>query len=160
MEAGAVNEAQDRLVDIYNKAKAKAGRADARRPHEGEPPSADASAAPPPSATLRAPSSPSPCRRGSGTCCFFVVPVGWSSSATASATSRRSTRAELDRLDHLSLENYRDALVRHVLHDVFRQHAADLVIGTALCLLIGFPFAYCLAVKVPAEVAGAAARRW
>ncbi len=25
MDAGAVNEAQDRLVDIYNKAKAKAG---------------------------------------------------------------------------------------------------------------------------------------
>ncbi len=55
--------------------------------------------------------------------------------------------------DHLSLQNYRDAL-SDTFFKTFQNTFRVAVIGTGLCLLIGFPVAYFIAVKVPRQVAG------
>ncbi len=55
--------------------------------------------------------------------------------------------------DHLSLQNYRDAL-SDTFFRTFQNTLRVAVIGTALCLFIGFPVAYFIAVKVPAKWRG------
>ncbi len=55
--------------------------------------------------------------------------------------------------DHLSLQNYRDAL-SDTFFKTFQNTFRVAVVGTALCLLIGFPVAYFIAVKVPAKWRG------
>ena len=102
------------------------------------------------------PSSPSPCPSWVWYLGFFVVPlmviVVYSFGYKPPVNTGRGPIG----YDHLSLENYRDALSDDVLQDVpdtFR----IAIIGTALCLVIGLPVAYWLAVKVPATMAGPAA---
>jgi spermidine/putrescine transport system permease protein len=55
--------------------------------------------------------------------------------------------------DHLSLQNYRDAL-SDTFFKTFQNTFRVAVIGTGLCLLIGFPVAYFIAVKLPAKWRG------
>ncbi len=55
--------------------------------------------------------------------------------------------------DHLSLQNYRDAL-SDTFFRTFQNTFRVAVIGTGLCLLIGLPVAYFIAVKVPAKWRG------
>ena len=51
-------------------------------------------------------------------------------------------------LDRLSFDNYRNALSGD-LFEVFTRTLRISLLGTALCLVIAFPLAYWLAVKVP-----------
>ena len=59
--------------------------------------------------------------------------------------------------DKLSFDTYHQAFSSTFLH-VFSQTLQISIIGTTLCFLIGFPFAYWLATRVSAAVAGRAAR--
>jgi spermidine/putrescine transport system permease protein len=75
---------------------------------------------------------------------FFIVPVAF---IVAYSFGVRSG-GEVD-LGTPTLDNYREVLdTSGPLYDTFRQTLSVAVIGTVLCLLIGFPFAYWMAVKV------------
>jgi len=84
---------------------------------------------------------------------FFIVPtmviVWYSFGYKPPVNSGRGAIAT----DHLSLQNYRDAL-SDTFFKTFQNTFRVAVIGTALCLLIGFPVAYFIAVKVPARWRG------
>ncbi|HTN79584.1 MAG TPA: ABC transporter permease [Acidimicrobiales bacterium] len=78
---------------------------------------------------------------------FFLVPtmviVWYSFGYKPPVNSGRGAIAT----DKLSLQNYRDAL-SDTFFKTFQNTFRVAVIGTALCLLIGFPVAYFIAVKV------------
>ena len=84
---------------------------------------------------------------------FFVVPVmvivWYSFGYKPPVNAGRGPIAT----DHLSLQNYRDAL-SDTFFKTFQNTFSVAIIGTALCLLIGFPVAYFIAVKVPAKWRG------
>ena len=88
-------------------------------------------------------SSPSRCRRGSGTWASSSS-RSCSSSATASATSQGSA-GDVD-TGPPTLDNYGDALSA-TFFQVLRPTLRIAIIGTVLCLLIGFPLAYFIAVR-------------
>lgn len=81
---------------------------------------------------------------------FFLVPVLWivyySFGYKPDIFSPIAT-------DKLSLDRYKEGLSSAFLH-VFSQTLQISIIGTLLCLLIGFPFAYWLATRVSARWRG------
>ena len=85
---------------------------------------------------------------------FFVVPLAFIVVYSFGYKPPINSGSSIG-LDRLSLDNYRKALERRPLSRRVRAaRCASRVIGTALCLLIAFPFAYWLAVKVPAQWRG------
>jgi spermidine/putrescine transport system permease protein len=76
---------------------------------------------------------------------FFVAPVGlvlWYSLGRKPGTFQTHSN------DVLTLDRYRESL-SSTFFTTFTNTVQISVIGTALCLLIGFPFAYWLAMRVP-----------
>jgi spermidine/putrescine transport system permease protein len=77
---------------------------------------------------------------------FFVVPL-IVVLINSFGTKVQGTAGDVD-LSPLTLERYREAF-NATFFDVMKQTLRTSIIGTLLCLLIGFPVAYFLAVKVP-----------
>lgn len=89
---------------------------------------------------------------------FFLVPVGfiavYSLGRKPGLLELRPGQINTIALDQWpSLARYQEVLDGPVL-DTFRNTFTIAVIGTLACLLIGFPFAYWLAVKVPERFRG------
>jgi spermidine/putrescine transport system permease protein len=59
-------------------------------------------------------------------------------------------------LDRLSLDNYREVIGDETFATIFRSTLRISVIGTLLCLLVGFPLAYFLATRVSDRLRGVA----
>lgn len=78
---------------------------------------------------------------------FFVVPLAFIVVYSFGYKPPINSGSSIG-LDRLSLDNYRNALEGD-LFEVFVRTLRISIIGTALCLLIAFPFAYWLSVKVP-----------
>jgi spermidine/putrescine transport system permease protein len=79
---------------------------------------------------------------------FFVVPLAFIIVYSFGYKPPVNTSSSSIGLDRLSLDNYRNAL-EGSLFDVFTRTLRISILGTALCLIIAFPMAYFLAVKVP-----------
>ena len=77
---------------------------------------------------------------------FFVVPL-LLIVVDSFGSKIQGTAGEVDR-SSLTLERYREAL-NATFFDVMKQTLRTSITGTLLCLLIGFPAAYFIAVKVP-----------
>jgi spermidine/putrescine transport system permease protein len=83
---------------------------------------------------------------------FFIIPV-----AFIVAYSFGVRQGGEVSLSNPTLENYRTVLdTSGPLYETFRQTLGVAVIGTVLCLLIGFPFAYWMAVKISPKWRGVA----
>ena len=79
---------------------------------------------------------------------FFVVPLAFIVVYSFGYKPPVNTSRSSIGLDRLSLDNYRNALEGD-LFEVFVRTLRISIVGTTLCLLIAFPLAYWLAVKVP-----------
>ena len=84
---------------------------------------------------------------------FFVVPLAFIVIYSFGYKPPINSSASSIGLDRLSLDNYRNALSGD-LFDVFTRTLRISILGTALCLVIAFPLAYWLAVKVPSRWRG------
>ena len=82
---------------------------------------------------------------------FFVVPLVLVIVNSFGAKVKGSA-GQVD-LSNPTLDRYRDAL-NGTYFDVLSKTLRISIIGTALCLLIGFPMAYFLAVRVPQKWRG------
>ncbi len=81
---------------------------------------------------------------------FFIVPLVTVLSYSLGYKPDEFTTVSMDRL---SLDRYQEALTG-VFMETFGASLRISIIGTALCLLIGVPFSYWLAVKVPSRFRG------
>jgi spermidine/putrescine transport system permease protein len=81
---------------------------------------------------------------------FFAIPVLW---IVYYSFGYKPSIFKTIATDHLSLDRYGEALSPEFLH-VFSQTLQISLIGTVLTLLIGFPFAYWLATRVPSRWRG------
>ena len=81
---------------------------------------------------------------------FFVVPLAFIVVYSFGYKPPINSSSGSIGLDRLSLDNYRNALSGD-LFDVFTRTLRISLLGTALCMLIAFPLAYWLAVKVPSR---------
>ncbi len=81
---------------------------------------------------------------------FFIVPLVTVLSYSLGYKPDEFTTVSMDRL---SLDRYQEALTG-VFMETFGASLRISIIGTALCLLIGVPFSYGLAVKVPSRFRG------
>ena len=82
---------------------------------------------------------------------FFVVPLVFIV-VYSFGTKIQGTAGDVD-TSHPTLARYGDAL-SSTFFQVLRQTLRTSIIGTVLCLLIGFPVAYFIAVKVPSRWRG------
>ena len=160
MEAGAVNEAQDRLVEIYNNLKAEAGGVS----HDGHGDAAGLGRRPERAATPAA--SPEVAEVRARDAVVGLVRRLLRRPAARHRLVQLRVQAAGDGAagpigtDQLSLDNYREALNDTFFDDVPAAPCGSPITGTLLCLLIGFPVAYFIAVKVPPKWRGVAARLW
>ena len=81
---------------------------------------------------------------------FFLVPVLW---IVYYSFGRKPDIFRPIATDKLSLDRYKEGLSGPFLH-VFSQTLQISIVGTVLCLLIGFPFAYWLATRVTVKWRG------
>ena len=80
---------------------------------------------------------------------FFTIPVLW---IVYYSFGYKPSIFHPIATDKLSLAQYRDALsVKEPFRHVFSQTLQISILGTLICLLIGFPFAYWLATRVSAR---------
>jgi spermidine/putrescine transport system permease protein len=84
---------------------------------------------------------------------FFVVPLGFIVVYSFGYKPPINSSGSSIGLDRLSLDNYRNALTGD-LFEVFTRTLRISLLGTVLCLVIAFPLAYWLAVKVPSRWRG------
>jgi len=89
---------------------------------------------------------------------FFLIPVGYivfySFGRKPSLLELKPGQINTIATDQLSLERYKEVLNSESLRVVFGTTLQISVIGTILCLIIGFPFAYWMAVRVPEKYRG------
>ena len=88
---------------------------------------------------------------------FFLIPVAWiffySFGRKPSLLELAPGQINTIATDQLSFERYKEVLEGPIL-DTFKNTFQIAFLGTLLCLLIAFPFAYWLAVKVPEKYRG------
>lgn len=82
---------------------------------------------------------------------FFVIPVLWI--AFYAIWGFKPDTFTSIAIGNPTLQNFRDALTG-TFFKTFRATLQISILGTLLCLLIGFPFAYWLAIKVPPRFRG------
>lgn len=80
---------------------------------------------------------------------FFVIPLAWIVVYSFGAKPEAGVAGPVS-LDRLSFDNYAAAM-SDIFFRVFRITMRTAGLGTILCLLIGFPAAYALAMHVPAR---------
>lgn len=88
---------------------------------------------------------------------FFLIPVAWiffySFGRKPSLFELKPGQINTIATDHLSIDRYKEVLEGPILA-TFKNTVSIAVIGTIACLIIGFPFAYWLATKVPEKWRG------
>jgi spermidine/putrescine transport system permease protein len=88
---------------------------------------------------------------------FFLIPVAWiffySFGRKPSLLELAPGQINTIATDQLSFERYKEVLDGPIL-DTFKNTFQIAFLGTLLCLIIAFPFAYWLAVKVPEKYRG------
>ena len=83
---------------------------------------------------------------------FFILPIAWMLFYSFGAKPPQDVQAAVV-FDHISFANYGGAL-SDLFRRVYSITLSTAAIGTALCLLVGFPVAYTIAVFVPARLRG------